>query len=437
MTTDTTIKSHNGTLLRLQQWLVEQVNAELRSNHSVERLEARVSNTLQRAYDSANVHLPEQQRQHLFDQVKKEIFNYGPIQPLLDDPTINEIMINGHKHVYIEQNSKIVKTDIVFPNDDAILQLIEKIIEPLGRRIDARSPTVDGRLPDGSRVNAVIPPVTIDGPSLTIRKFGREKMTMEDYFRFKSLTPHMAEFLRACVLSRINILISGGTGSGKTTLLNILSSYIPETERIVTIEDSAELRLHQEHVVRMEARPPGPDGKDAVPIRHLVHNALRMRPDRIIVGEVRGGEALDMLQAMNTGHDGSLTTTHANSPRDAISRLETLVLFAGYDLPLRVVREQIASAIDLVIQQSRIRDGSRKITSISEVVGMEGETVVMNELFQYKETGTREDGLVLGDYEPTGMRPMFEPQLKRAGFRLPPEMFGVEKILQRDRNGRR
>lgn len=436
MTTNTTIKPQNGALLRLQEWLVDQVTTELRSNHSVEPLESRVTNILLRLYNNANVHLPEEQRQHLFEKVKKEIFNFGPIQPLLDDPSINEIMINGYKHIYIEQNSKIVKSNVVFPNDDAVLQLIEKIIEPLGRHIDAKSPTVDGRLPDGSRVNAVIPPVAIDGPSLTIRKFGHEKMTMDDYFRFKSLTPHMAEFLRACVLSRINILISGGTGSGKTTLLNILSSYIPESERIVTIEDSAELQLHQEHVVRLEAQPPGPDGKDAIPIRHLVHNALRMRPDRIIVGEVRSGEALDMLQAMNTGHDGSLTTTHANSPRDAISRLETLVLFAGYDLPLRVIREQIASAIDLVVQQARVRDGSRKITSISEVVGMEGEIVVMNEIFRFRETGTREDGLVLGDFEPTGMRPMFEPRLKRAGFRLPPALYGADKMLQWDQDNR-
>lgn len=437
MTANATLKSHNGTLLRLQQWLIDQVTAELHSNHSAEPLQGRVGKILARIYSNANINLPEEQRQRLFEQVKKEIFGYGLIQPLLDDPSVNEIMINGHQHVYVERDAQIVKTDITFPNNDAVVQLIEKIVNPLGRRIDAKSPTVDGRLPDGSRINAVVPPVAIDGPSLTIRKFAREKMTMEDYFRFNSITPQMAEFMQACVISRLNILISGGTGSGKTTFLNILSSYIPVTDRIVTIEDSAELQLHQEHVVRLEARPPSPDGKDAIPIRHLVHNALRMRPDRIIVGEVRGGEALDMLQAMNTGHDGSLTTTHANSPRDAISRLETLVLFAGFDLPLRVVREQIASAIDLVVQQARLRDGSRKITSISEVVGMEGDTVVMSELFRYRESGTATDGQVVGEYEPTGIRPMFEPQLKRAGFRLPPEMFGADKILQRDRNARR
>jgi pilus assembly protein CpaF len=423
------------TFIRMRRWFVDKVEEEMRSNHSLERPEVQAQQILEKAYQNTQVQLVDEKRQELFNSVLQDLFSYGPIQPLLDDPGITEIMINRYDSVYIEKNGKITKSDVTFPDDQAILRLIEKIVQPLGRRIDASSPTVDGRLRDGSRINAVIPPVAIDGPSLTIRKFSHEKMKMEDLFKHQSLTPHMAEFMRACVISRLNIIISGGTGSGKTTLLNILSSFIPETERVVTIEDSAELQLHQEHVVRLETQPPGPNGKGEVPIRHLVRNALRMRPDRIVVGEVRGGEALDMLQAMNTGHDGSLTTVHANSPRDALSRLETLVLFAGFELPLRVIREQIASAVDLIVQQSRLRDGSRKITSISEVIGMEGETIVMNEIFRFTDNGTRNDGHVIGDFEPTGMRPMFEYRLKTAGFRLSPEVFGVDKIFQKDKNG--
>jgi pilus assembly protein CpaF len=425
------------TLIRMRRWFVDQVEEELRANHSPEKPEVQAKKILDKTYKNTQVNLPDEKRQELFDNILEDLFSYGPIQPLLDDPSITEIMVNRHDLVYIEKDGKIKKSDITFPDDQAIVRLIDKIIEPLGRRIDASSPTVDGRLRDGSRVNAVIPPVAIDGPSLTIRKFGHEKMKMEDFFRHRSLTPHMAEFLRACVISRLNIIISGGTGSGKTTLLNILSGFIPESERVVTIEDSAELQLHQEHVVRLETQPAGPDGEGEVPIRHLVRNALRMRPDRIVVGEVRGGEALDMLQAMNTGHDGSLTTVHANSPRDALSRLETLVLFAGFELPLRVVREQIASAVDLIVQQSRLRDGSRKVTSIAEVIGMEGETIVMNEIFRFVESGTRSDGRVIGDFEPTGMRPMFEYRLKRTGFKLSPEIFGVDKIFQKDKDNHR
>ncbi|HQL40628.1 MAG TPA: CpaF family protein, partial [Anaerolineaceae bacterium] len=322
-------------------------------------------------------------------------------------------------------NGKIQKTNITFDNDQAVIRVIEKIILPLGRRIDQESPTVDARLPDGSRVNAVIPPVAIDGPSITIRKFQKDKLTIDQLIKLGSITRPMADFIRACVISRLNIIISGGTGSGKTTLLNILSGFIPTDERIVTIEDAAELKLQQEHVVRMETKPPNAEGKHQITTRDLVRNSLRMRPDRIIVGEVRGGEALDMLQAMNTGHDGSLTTLHANTARDAISRLETMCMMSGMELPVKVLREQIASAIDLIIQQSRLKDGSRKVTSITEVAGMEGDTVVMTEVFRFEQTGITQDGKVLGDLKPTGIRPLFGPRLEAAGFKLGPEMFGA------------
>ena len=354
-----------------------------------------------------------------------DLLGFGVLQPLLDDPEINEIMVNGPKLVFIERKGKLVKTNITFENDEQVIRLIDKIILPLGRRIDHDSPTVDARLPDGSRVNAVIPPVTIDGPCITIRKFQKEKFTVEQLINFGTITKNMAEFVRACVVSRLNCIISGGTGSGKTTLLNVLSGFIPEDERIVTIEDAAELKLQQEHVVRMEAKPANSEGRNAVTIRELVKNALRMRPDRIVVGEVRSGEALDMLQAMNTGHDGSLTTLHSNSPRDTISRLETMCLMAGVDLPLKVVREQIAAAVDLIIHESRLRDGTRRVVSITEVSGMEGDTVVMTEIFKFTQTGVATDGKILGDLKPTGIRPLFYPRLEAAGFRLPPEIFGA------------
>jgi pilus assembly protein CpaF len=347
-------------------------------------------------------------------------------------------MVNGPHSVYIEQNGKLVKTGIKFEDDDAVLRIIEKIIMPLGRRIDADTPTVDARLPDGSRVNAVIPPVAIDGPTITIRKFEKGRLSIDQLIEFGSVTRNMAKFLEACVISRLNIMISGGTGSGKTTLLNVLSRFIPSSERIVTIEDAAELQLQQDHVVRMETKPPNIEGKYQVSIRELVRNSLRMRPDRIVVGEVRGGEALDMLQAMNTGHDGSLTTIHANSPRDALSRLETLCLMAGMDLPVGVIREQVASAIDLIVQQSRLSDGSRKITSITEVAGMEGQTIVMTDIFKFDKTGITPEGKVIGELKPTGIRPFFTPRLEQNGFHLGPEVFGasVAQILASGRQRR-
>ncbi|HEX6034409.1 MAG TPA: CpaF family protein, partial [Anaerolineales bacterium] len=331
--------------------------------------------------------------------------------------------VNGPKKVFIEKKGKLTKSAITFDDDDHVLRVIDRIILPLGRRVDADTPTVDARLPDGSRVNAVIRPVSIDGPSITIRKFKKDKLSIQQLINFGSLTPQMAEFVRACVLAHLNIVISGGTGSGKTTLLNVLSSYIPEEERIITIEDAAELQLQQDHVLRMETKVANTDGRGAVSIRDLVRNSLRMRPDRIVVGECRGGEALDMLQAMNTGHDGSLTTLHANSPRDAISRMETMVLMAGMDLPLKVVRQQISSAVDLIIQQSRLKDGSRKVTAITEVVGMEGDVVVLTDIFKFEQTGTAEGGKIVGELKATGIRPIFSPRLEAAGLKLGAEIF--------------
>jgi pilus assembly protein CpaF len=384
-----------------------------------------IQQMLLQAYQSTRVNLPNTYRDQLFHDILDDLLGFGPLQPLLEEEDITEVMVNGPKKIFIERKGKLIKTNITFEDDAAVLRIIEKIIMPLGRRIDSDSPTVDARLPDGSRVNAVIHPCAIDGPTITIRKFNKEKLTAEQLISFGSLTKQMAEFVRACVISRLNILISGGTGSGKTTLLNVLSGYIPADERIVTIEDAAELKLQQDHVVRLETKPANIEGRNAISIRDLVRNSLRMRPDRIVVGECRGGEALDMLQAMNTGHDGSLTTLHANAPRDALSRLETMCMMAGMDIPIRVLREQIASAIDLIVQQSRMKDGSRKVTAITEVAGMEGDTVVLTDIFRFEQTGISQDGKVLGELKPTGIRPLFTPRLDIAGFKLGPEVFGA------------
>ncbi len=426
---DNSLSTEN--IQKLQSWLTEQVIRALETGEAGPNGQ-NAREVLEAAYLKSKVSLSAGLRKQLFENVLNGVMGFGEIQPLLDDPDVTEIMINGPKQVYIERSGKLVRSGIVFQSDADVLRLIDRIILPLGRRIDAESPTVDARLPDGSRVNAVIPPVAIDGPSITIRKFAKERLVIDDLIRFNSITQNMAQFLEACVVSHLNIIVSGGTGSGKTTLLNILSEYIPEEERIVTIEDAAELQLHQEHVVRLETKPPNLEGTGAVPIRHLVRNSLRMRPDRIIVGEVRGGEAIDMLQAMNTGHDGSMTTLHANSPRDAISRLETMSLQSGLDLPLRVVREQIAAAVDLVVQQARLRDGSRKVVAISEIVGMEGDTVVMSDIFKFEEAGLDDDGNVRGELKPTGLRPMFGHRLEAAGFKLGPEVFGADLISMRN-----
>ncbi|GAP20132.1 type II secretion system protein E [Leptolinea tardivitalis] len=411
---------------KLKAYLVNSISREIeaRPPSPRQRREA-IQQYLQQAYESTRLNLPEQARNAIFKEILDEMLGFGPIQPLLDDPTISEVMVNGPNMVYIEKNGKLTLTDIHFENDDAVLRVIDKIILPLGRNVDIDNPTVDARLPDGSRVNAVIPPVAIDGPSITIRKFMKDKLTMDQLISLGSITRGMAEMLRACVVSRLNILVSGGTGSGKTTFLNILSGYIPANERIVTIEDAAELKLQQPHVVRLETKPPNSDGQHAVSIRDLVRNSLRMRPDRIIVGECRGGEALDMLQAMNTGHDGSLTTLHANTPRDAVSRLETMCLMSGLDLPVKVLREQIAAAIDLIVQQARLKDGTRKITAITEVSGMEGDTITMTDIFKYQQTGVQPDGTIIGELRPTGIRPGFSQRLEAAGYRLGPEIFGA------------
>jgi pilus assembly protein CpaF len=364
-----------------------------------------------------------QERERLSREVLDEVFGLGPLEPLLEDPTISDILVNTCKAVFIERRGLLERTDVEFRDDTHLMTIIDRIVSAVGRRIDESSPMVDARLPDGSRVNAIIPPLSIDGPCLSIRRFGHAPLQAEDMLRNLTLTPEMLELMRGCVRARLNILISGGTGAGKTTLLNVLSSFISNKERIVTIEDAAELQLHQEHVVRLETRPPNIEGKGAVRQRQLVINSLRMRPDRIVVGEVRGEEALDMLQAMNTGHDGSLTTIHANSPRDALSRLETMVAMANLNLPDTAIRRQIASAIDLVVQVSRLSDGTRKVISLAEVTGMEGQVVTMQDIFVFKKRGISEDGRVVGEFGPTGIRPKFAEQLITSGIRLPMEMF--------------
>ncbi len=363
------------------------------------------------------------EREKLVNEVLDEVLGLGPLEPLLKDPTISDILVNTHKKIYIERKGKLELTDVVFKDDAHLMQIIDKIVSAVGRRVDESSPMVDARLPDGSRVNAIIPPLALDGPIVSIRRFGTTPLTADDMLNNNTLTPGMLELLKGIVKARLNVVISGGTGSGKTTLLNCLSVYIPEEERVVTIEDAAELQLHQEHVVRLETRPPNIEGKGAVRQRQLVMNALRMRPDRIVVGEVRGEEALDMLQAMNTGHDGSLTTIHANAPRDALARLETMISMANLNLPDKAMRQQIASAVDVVIQASRLSDGTRKIMSISEVVGMEGDVITMQDIFVFERVGIGEKGKVLGRFRPTGIRPKFAERLKYAGIHLAASMF--------------
>ena len=359
----------------------------------------------------------------LEDDVFNEAMRLGPLEELLADDTVSEIMVNGPDKVYIERGGRLQLSDCQFTDDASVLSVIERIIAPLGRRCDESQPYVDARLADGSRVNAIIAPLALSGPTITIRKFSKKALTPEDFIRFGTWTHNAAEFMKLCVWLRKNVIVAGGTGSGKTTLLNLLSGYIPHSERIVTVEDAAELRLQQPHVVRLEARPPNIEGKGAVPIRDLVKNCLRMRPDRIIVGECRGGEALDMLQAMNTGHDGSLTTVHANSPRDVISRLETMVLMSGMELPSRAIREQIASAVDIIIHESRLSDGSRKVTAITEVTGLEGNQIVMQDIFAFSQKGVGSDGKVVGEFKPTGAMPTWFDQLAGRGLKCDPRMF--------------
>lgn len=388
----------------------------------VEKVRGMIRELFEQILTEESIVLSRQEKHRLFEQIAAEILGFGPLQPLLEDNDITEVMVNGAKSVYFEKSGKITRAPITFESDEHVMRIIDRIVAPLGRRIDESSPYVDARLPDGSRVNAVIPPISLVGPCLTIRKFSKDPFTVEQLIDFGSLTPSSVMFMEAAVKSRFNIIISGGTGSGKTTLLNVLSAFIPNDERIITVENAAELQLRQDHVVTLESRPPNIEGRGEVTIRQLVINTLRMRPDRIIVGEIRGEESLDMLQAMNTGHDGSLTTAHSNSPRDTLARVETMALMAGMDLPVRAIREQIASAIDLIIHQSRMQDGTRKVVYVTEVIGMEGDVITMQDIFRFEQTAI-EDGKVLGELIPTGLRPKYMDKIEAYGIHLPPSIF--------------
>ncbi len=393
------------------------------SDQNVSQVTAIINRYFELVMEENPYSVPLGEKNRIVSEIRDEMLGLGPIEPLLKDDSITEIMINGPKKVFVERLGKLTLTDVQFHDNDHLMNIVERILTPIGRRIDESSPLVDARLKDGSRVNVIIPPLALLGACVTIRKFSKKPFSVENLIAFNTMDERMAMFLRACVKARVNILVSGGTGSGKTTTLNVLSSFIPNDERIVTIEDAAELRLQQDHVVTLESRPSNLEGKGAIAIRDLVRNALRMRPDRIIVGEVRSGEALDMLQAMNTGHDGSLTTAHANTPRDALTRLETMVLMSGLDLPVRAIREQIASALDVVLQQSRIRDGSRKVTYITEVQHMEGNTITTQDIFRYVQTGIDADGKSVGHFETTGLQPNFIEKFKMNGITLPEGFF--------------
>src|SRR5512132_583768 len=408
--------------LRLQTRIINNLDPRLDLSDA-KAVRASIEEMFNKFLDEEGAVISRVERQKMLESILDEILGFGPIQPLLNDDTITEVMVNGPFRVYTERKGKLTLTDVSFQNDEHVMRIIERIIAPIGRRVDESKPFEDACLPDGSRVNIIIPPLALNGPVVTIRKFPKYRIMVEDYIKFGTATAEMMEFLRACVEARLNMFISGGTGSGKTTLLNILSGFMPEDERIITIEDAAELRLVQDHVVRLESRAANIEGKGAITIMDLVKNSLRMRPERIVVGEIRGGEALSMLQAMNTGHDGSLSTGHANAPRDMISRLETMCLMSGADLPARAIREQISSALDLIVQISRLKDGSRKITNVTEVQGMEGEAVVLQDVFVFEQTGYV-DGKVIGRLRPTGIRPKFTEKFEAAGIKLPQNVFG-------------
>lgn len=406
------------------------INSKNAESFEKKSIQEDIVNTTNIMLDENKMHLSLGEKQRVASYVMDEIFGYGPITKLLNDPTISEIMVNGADNIYVEKSGKIEKTENTFRNDLHVMHIIEKIIAPLGRRIDEGSPMVDARLPDGSRVNIIIPPLSLKGPAITIRKFAVDPFKLEDLISFGTLKHDMAKFLKSCVRAKINIIVSGGTGSGKTTLLNVISGFIPNNERIVTIEDAAELQLQQEHVVTLESRPANIEGKGKVTIRDLVVNSLRMRPDRIIVGEVRSSEALDMLQAMNTGHDGSITTVHANNPRDSLSRIETMVMMAGMELPLKAIREQISSAINIIVQVARFSDGTRKIINISEITGMEGEIITLQDIYVFKQEGFNENGQVVGKHVPTGIVPMCLRKIQEMGENICTTMFKVNDYRQ-------
>jgi pilus assembly protein CpaF len=408
---------------RVKRKLISELDPSIDTN-KIDEVRQRLKSLFDQIIEAENLVLTRAEKERLFEELAADVIGFGPIEPLLTDPTVSEVMVNGPKKIYFERKGRLLLSDVQFDDDDHVRRIIDRIVSPLGRHVDEASPIVDARLPDGSRVNVVIPPISLVGPTITIRKFTKEKLRVDDLIRFGSITPEIADFLRACVQARLNIVISGGTGSGKTTLLNVMSNFIPDDERIVSIEDSAELQLAKEHWIRMETRPANIEGTGAITARECMKATLRMRPDRIIVGECRSGEALDMLQAMNTGHDGSLTTGHANTPRDMLSRLETMVLMAGMDLPVRAIREQISSAVDLIVQQSRMRDGSRKVTHITEVQGMEGDKVTLQDVFLFEQEAF-ENGKVIGAVKPTGVRPKFMPKIEESGISLPPSIFGM------------
>jgi pilus assembly protein CpaF len=411
--------------------LVDKLDLSRVSDLEGETLRREIRLVVERLCDSENPLLNRMERERLIDEVLDETFGFGPLEVLLKDPTISDILVNGPQKIYVERRGKLEKTDVKFRDNDHLLQIIDRIVSKVGRRVDETSPMVDARLPDGSRVNAIISPLALDGPSMSIRRFGANPLKLEDLLNYKAFTPEMAMLMEAGIKARLNIVISGGTGCGKTTLLNTLSSFIPSDERIITIEDAAELQLHQEHVVRLETRPPNIEGKGQVTTRDLVRNALRMRPERIIIGECRGGEALDMLQAMNTGHSGSMTTLHANTPRDAQARLETMIMMAGLELPIKAMRQQISSAVDIIIQANRLQGGPRKVTSITEVLGMEQDMIVMQDIFRFRQVGIDQNGRAHGQYEATGVRPSFMGRLEGAGIKLPGNLF-QERALLRD-----
>jgi pilus assembly protein CpaF len=411
--------------------LVDKLDLSRVSDLEGDTLRREIRLVVERLCDTENPLLNRMERERLIDEVLDETFGFGPLEVLLKDPTISDILINGPKKIYVERRGKMEKSDVTFRDNDHLMQIIDRIVSKVGRRVDETSPMVDARLPDGSRVNAVIPPLALDGASVSIRRFGANPLKLEDLLNYKAFTPEMAMLMEACIKARLNIIISGGTGCGKTTLLNTLSSFIPHEERIVTIEDAAELQLQQDHVVRLETRPANIEGKGAVTTRDLVKNALRMRPERIIIGECRGGESLDMLQAMNTGHAGSMTTLHANTPRDGQARLETMIMMAGMELPIKAMRQQISSAVDLIIQANRLQGGPRKVTHITEVMGMEQDMIIMQDIFRFKQLGIDQNGRAYGQFESTGVRPSFVNRLESSGIKLPSNLF-QERVLLRD-----